>query len=116
VLALIDDLPQLISQGNEVRDFATNLFQVQVGDAIYLGTGLSSVVGQVQQSAHLIEGKAKVPCTPNKAQPFEVRAGIGAIVSGGARRLRQEADALVVTNRFRLRGCRLRKLTDTEAV
>jgi hypothetical protein len=113
---LVYELSQLPAQGDKVRDFPLDLGQVQLRDPIHFGTRLAAVIRQPQQRANLIEGKAQIARTPDKAQPLEMRPGIGAIISAGSCRLGQQADPLIVTDRFRLRTGRLGKVPDAETV
>ena len=112
--ALFDQLPQLSAEGGEVGDFALDLRQVQLRDPIHFGAGLAAVIGQAQQRANLVEGKAQVARPPYEAQSLEMGPGIGAIISAGSRRLGQQADPLIVADSFRLRAGSLGKVPDAE--
>src|SRR5947209_930977 len=100
--ALPDQVPKLASQCRVVCDLALDFREVLVGDDVYRVAILLSVVGQVEQSAHLLEREAEVARPPDEAQATQMRGPVGPIVARGARRRGQQADPLVVADRLHL--------------
>ena len=84
------------------------------GDPIHLAARLVSLIGQPQKGAYLIERKAEIPSTPDKAQPVQVVPVISPIVASCPQRDWQQTDTLVVADRFNLGAGRPRQFTNSQ--
>src|SRR3546814_14045403 len=75
VPAPADDLVQLTAECRQIGELVIDLGQVLAGDRIYGGAGAISLIGQVEQRAHLLNGEAKLTAAPDKAQAPQMVGG-----------------------------------------
>jgi hypothetical protein len=112
VAALADDHFQLAAQGRQIGKFAFDLAEMRTRDRIHSVAGLFLVVGEREQCADLLDGKTELARPPGKGQAAHMSRRIVAVIAGRARRLRQQADLLVIADGLRLGIRGARQLSD----
>src|SRR5260221_12262004 len=64
-------------------------------DGLDLGAGVATAVDDLQQAAHLFERESELAAAADEIQSLQVILAIDAMAAGAARRLRQDAGALI---------------------
>lgn len=67
---------------------------------VNLGASQRVGVDQIEQSADLVKAEAKPSALADKHQPFQLACIVVPLAAGAARRLRHDADALVIADRL----------------
>jgi len=108
VTALPDHQFQLAAQGRQIGKFALDLAEMGAGNRIHGVAGLFLLVCEREQRADLLDRKTELARPPGKSQAAHMFRRIVAVIAGRARRLRQQADLLVIADglRFGVRGAR----------
>lgn len=95
---LIDHAVEFATQGAQVDNLSINLGPVRFGDCIDSVAGAITLVGQVEQCAHLVERKPKISRAPDEAQPIGVLWTIGPVVSRRAARRGKQSNPLIIAD------------------
>jgi len=82
----------------ELRKLFTQLCQVYARDIAQLRARPIRIVEKTHKLAHLVDGEAEIPATPNECEPADRARVIRAPSSVCARALWQQADLLVVAD------------------
>ena len=87
-------------QGRQAGKTAFNLGKLRFGDCVGCGTGLIRIVGQAEKVADGFEGKAKLAGVSDERQSFMGLVRIKALITDAALGFGQQADLLVVADRW----------------
>src|SRR3546814_6592123 len=90
VPAPADDLVQLTAECRQIGELVIDLGQVLAGDRIYGGAGAISLIGQVEQRAHRLNGEAKLTAAADKAQAPQMVGGVAPVIALRPRRSRKQ--------------------------
>ena len=75
-----------------------DLIELFERDAAHLVATLLAPIGEVEQGADLVEGKAEPARAANEVEPLQVIRREAALAAGAASRPRQQAEALVIAD------------------
>ena len=89
MLALVYKLPELGAKRCQIRELAFHFGQMSACDPVNLRAWLTSVIGQAQQFADVVERETKIAATADEAQAGKVALGIGPVIAASPRRGRQ---------------------------
>ena len=96
----------------QARDPAFHLLKLPPGDAVDGRAGAVGLVRQAQQLSDSIQREAQFPAVADECQSFKMLTSEAPLVALGARRIRHQADLLVVADRLDLTARLGGKLTD----
>jgi hypothetical protein len=82
----------------QVSELAADVGNMMFGDALDLATRLASTTCKFKKHAHLPERKTQFARAPDEDQALSVLAPVEPVSARTTRRLRQDADAFVVTD------------------
>lgn len=105
---------EFTSQCGEIGNLTPDRVAVLIGNDINSDAGLISSIGKPHQLAYLVDREAKIAGTTNEGQAAQVRTLIGPIVPRRSRRCRQQANLLIVADRFDLRASRTSQFSDCQ--
>ena len=93
---------QHVSHALQVGDPLFDIGQMVERQRFDFGAGIIAAIGQIEQGTHLIEGEPQFAPAANEGEPFDVAVGLNTMTAGRARRLRRNADALVIADGFNI--------------
>ena len=96
----------------QAGDALLHFGQAGLGDGIGRRTGLAGIVLQVEQGPDRLDLEAEFPRMADESQPPDIGCLVEAPVAVGARRRRQQADLLIVTDGRHLDAAALGRLAD----
>lgn len=91
---------EFIAQSGEVGDAAFDFGQVPGGELVGIAAGMVGMLGQTQQGPDGVDGKAEIAAPADEPQAPDMTVIVLPIAGGGAARLGQQADLLVITDGF----------------
>lgn len=116
IAALADEIPELAAKRGEIADLPLDRGEMFAGKSIDSATLRLLLISEAQQVTDGLDGEAEIAAAPNKAQAPKVIGPVGAVVTGRPIRRRQQADVLIVPDRFGLRVRRLAKRADRQVI
>jgi hypothetical protein len=93
---------QFPAQCREVGQLPLHVGKMRASDGVHRATGLLFPVGEIEQHAYLLDGKAKITGAARKGEAACVRGGVVAVIARRAGWRGQQADALIITDGFRV--------------
>jgi hypothetical protein len=105
---------EFTSKRGKVRDLSSDRVAVLVGNDIHCDAGLIAPIRKTHQLSHLIDRETKIARTPNEGQAAQMRPFIGPIVPRRSCGCRQQANLLIVADRFDLRTGRTGQFSDRQ--
>ncbi len=94
--ALLYHALEFSTQALQAFDPRLHVMQVIARNLVDFHTGMRRFVAERQDFANPLERKPEFARMPDKAQPVTVCVGIDSLITGAARRLRQQTDFLVI--------------------
>src|SRR4030095_14608704 len=99
-------------EASQVGDLPADIREMVERDRLDLGTSVVAAVDQLQQAADLVERETQLTTAADETQAHQQRAIVDAMAAGAARRLRQDADALVEADGLDIDSGALRQRAD----
>jgi len=72
---------ELAAKPFERRDLSFDHRQVPRGDLVNSRARILAMPSEIEQLAHILDGKAKLPCPPDEGEAMHVLARIAAVVA-----------------------------------
>ena len=85
---------------SQIGNFAADFSYMIARQLLDLTTGIGAAVDQVEQLPDLLDRETEIAAAPDEVKPPDETLPIEAVPAGAAGRRRQQADALVVTDRL----------------
>src|SRR5690606_4878566 len=112
-VTMLDEMQQRAPHLVERANLPLQLFDVDQRDALDLGAR-PAALPQRKQYPNLLDREAEIPRAADEAQRVQILGTVDAIVCGRPRRLRHQADRLVVADHLRRDAGRLGRLADAQ--
>ncbi len=111
-VAMLAQFQQLLLQGQQPVDPCLDVLNMFIDQRVDAFTLSLRAVAQTQQAADFIQGHVEGSTVADKGQALDMRLGVEPVITLAARRLWQQAFALVVADGFHRAVSRFGQFTD----
>lgn len=113
--ALIKQTGEFALERLQIRDLLFDRVELIACNLVDSTAGTRTIVGKVEQRAHLVECEPKIARAADERQPVEMGLFVGAVVAAGARGRGNEPFLLVETDGFDARVGQAGQIADLHA-